>query len=356
MPDISPTLLNLLAVSSPSGFEAQGQAAWAQFIKPWADEIANDAYGNTWATLRGSSSESKILLAAHCDEIGFMIQNITDDGFIYLIRIGGSDRTIARGKRLRFLGDRGPVIGVIGNTAAHLREKDEDRVPEVHHLFVDIGARNRAEVEASGLRAGHPAVFVDEPGQLLNGRFTGRGIDNRVSGFVLTQVFQRLRERAVRTEATLIALNTVQEEVGGYGARMAAFRFEPSVAIVLDVTHATDSPGIDKNRHGNVKLGGGPTVSHGSANHPRLVEELIRIGQKLGLSLQHEATSTSTRTDTDLIFSSRTGVPSALVSVPLRYMHSTVETVDLVDIEQTVELLMGFVTEFDLKTDLRPPL
>jgi putative aminopeptidase FrvX len=356
MPDVSPTLLNLLTVSSPSGFEAQGQAAWAQSIKPWADGIENDAYGNTWATLQGASSESKILLAAHCDEIGFMIQNISDEGFIYLNRIGGSDRTIARGKRLRFLGDHGPVIGVIGNTATHLRDKDEEKVPEIYQLFVDIGARNRAEVEASGLRAGHPAVFVDEPVQLLNGRLTGRGIDNRVSGFVLTQVFQRLRERAVKPEATLIALNTVQEEVGGYGARMAAFRFEPTVAIVLDVTHATDSPGIDNNRHGRVKLGGGPTVSHGSANHPRLVKELIQIAQKLSLSLQHEAASNSTRTDTDLIFSSRTGVPSALVSVPLRYMHSTVETVDLADIEQTAELLVGFVTEFDLKTELRPQL
>jgi endoglucanase len=183
-----------------------------------------------------------------------------------------------------------------------------------------------------------------------------RAARSRVSGFVLIQVFQSLRERGVNPEGTLIALNTVQEEVGGYGARMAAFRFEPSLAIVLDVTHATDSPGIDKNRHGNVRLGGGPTVSHGSANHPRLVKELVRIAQTLGLSLQHEATSTSTRTDTDLIFSSKTGVPSALVSVPLRYMHSTVETVDLADIDQTVELLVGFVAKFDLKTDLRPPL
>jgi endoglucanase len=356
MTDVSPALLNLLSVSSPSGFEAQGQAAWAQSIKPWADGIENDAYGDTWATFQGSSSEWKMLLAAHSDEIGFMIQNITDDGFIYLNRIGGSDRAIARGKRLRFLGDHGPVIGVIGNTAVHLRDKDEDKIPEVYQLFVDIGARSRAEVEASGLRAGHPAVFVEEPTQLLNGRLTGRGIDNRVSGFVLTQVFQRLRERGLKPRATLIALNTVQEEVGGYGARMAAFRFEPSLALVLDVTHATDSPGIDKNRHGTIKLGGGPTVSHGSANHPRLVKELVQIAQKLGLSLQHEATSNSTRTDTDFIFSSKTGVPSALVSIPLRYMHSTVETADLADIEQTVELLAGFVTEFDLKTDLRPPL
>jgi endoglucanase len=232
---------------------------------------------------------------------------------------------------------------VIGNTAIHLREKDEDKIPEVHQLFVDIGAKSRAEVESRGIRVGHPAVYTDSVEMITTDRLVGRAIDNRIGGFIVNQLFANLSSLPERPAATVIGLNAVQEEIGGFGAKMATYRLDPKIALVLDVTHATDSPGIDRNRHGTIKLGGGPSVTHGSANHPRLVAQLIETSRRVDIQLQHEATSRTTGTDTDSIFQSKQGVPSALISIPLRYMHSTVEMVDLRDVESCIRLLKEFI-------------
>ena len=336
-------LFRLLNFPSPTGFEIEAQKAWSRYIRQYSDSVDNDAYGNTWATLNGHAEGLTVMLEAHADEIGFIIQNISDEGYLYLNRIGGSDRAIARGKRLKILGDRGPILGVIGNTAIHLREKDEDKIPEVHQLFVDIGAKSRAEVESRGIRVGHPAVYTDTVEMITPDRIVGRAIDNRIGGFVITQIFAALSALPERPAATLIGLNAVQEEIGGYGAKMATYRLDPKIAVVLDVTHATDSPGIDRNKHGAVKLGSGPSITHGSANHPLLVTQLIETSRKVDIQLQHEASSRSTGTDTDTIFQSKQGIPSALISIPLRYMHSTVEMVDLRDVEQCIRLLNEFV-------------
>jgi putative aminopeptidase FrvX len=336
-------LFTLLNTPSPAGFESEGQKVWMNYVGSFADSLENDAYGNAWATLNGSGSSARVMLEAHADEIGFMIQNITEDGFLYVTRIGGSDRAIARGKRLHILGDKGPVAAVIGNTAIHIREKENDKIPEVHELHLDIGANSKEEVEGRGIRVGHPAIYADTAEELLHDRMIGRAIDNRIGGFILSQVLANLASEAPRPSATVLAVNAIQEELGGSGMKMISYRLEPSVAVVLDVTHATDSPGIDRNKHGSIKLGSGPTVTHGTANHPGVVKRLIALANELDIPIQHEASSRSTGTDTDHVYPMRGGVPSALLSVPLRYMHSTVEMVDLRDVERCVVLLTHFV-------------
>jgi putative aminopeptidase FrvX len=344
-------LFTLLNTPSPAGFESEGQKVWMHYVGSFADSLENDAYGNAWATLNGNGSAARVMLEAHADEIGFMIQNITEDGFLYVTRIGGSDRAIARGKRLKILGDKGPVIAVIGNTAIHIRDKENDKIPEVHELHLDIGANSKEEVEGRGIRVGHPAIYADTAEELLHGRLIGRAIDNRIGGFILSQVLANLASESPRPAATVFAVNAVQEELGGSGMKMISYRLEPSVAVVLDVTHATDSPGIDRNKHGSIKLGNGPTVTHGTANHPGVVKRLIALANQLEIPIQHEASSRSTGTDTDHVYPMRGGVPSALLSIPLRYMHSTVELVDLRDVERCVVLLTQFVRSIASKDE-----
>lgn len=336
-------LFDLLKTPSPTGFEAEGQRVWAGYVRPHADRVAGDAYGNAWATLDGAAEGAPaLMLEAHADEIGFTVKYVTDEGFVHVDRIGGTDHAIARGKRLVILGAEGPVLGVVGNTAIHLRERGaEEKAPKVEELFVDIGAASRDEVTARGIRVGHPAVYAEGVEALTEKRLIGRALDNRLGGFVLAMVLKALRDS--RPVATVHAVNAVQEEIGGNGAKMAAYRLRPDLALVLDVTHATDSPGIEKTKHGEVKLGGGPTVTHGTVNHPGLVDRLLEVAAREGIPVQHESSSRYSGTDTDVIFTSRAGIPSALVSVPMRYMHSTVETVDLGDVEHTVRLLAAFV-------------
>lgn len=359
-------LFELLNTPSPTGYETAGQRLWAARASEAAHEVESDAYGNVWASHFGSSGRSgaktdsgkdeegpRVLLEAHADEIGFAVKYIAEEGFLRIDRIGGSDPAIARGKRLVILGGEGPVPGVIGNTAIHIREKkDDQKKTKVEDLFVDVGADDREQVRELGIRVGHPAVFADRPEMLTENRLIARALDNRLGGFVLMQVLERVRS-GERPVASTIALNAVQEEIGGNGARMAAFRLEPDVAVVLDVTHATDSPGIKKAKHGEVKLGKGPSITHGTVNHPRVVERLMEVAENLDIPLQHESSSRYSGTDTDVIFTTKQGIPSALVSIPLRYMHSTIEMVDLQDVAATVDLLEGFARSVREDDDFR---
>jgi len=349
-------LFRLLNTPSPSGFETEGQKVWMKYVSQFADSVENDAYGTAWATFNGRDPGVRVMLEAHADEVGFMIQNITDEGMLFVNRIGCSDRALARGKRLKILGDQGPVLGVIGNTAIHLRDKEQDKLPEVHELFVDIGAKSKADVEERGIRVGHPAIYTDTPEELIPGRIVGRAIDNRIGGFILSQVLASLSNQQQRPIATTLMVNSVHEEIGGLGARMIAYRLEPTVAIILEVTHATDSPGIDRNKHGSVKLGAGPTVSHGTANHPLVVQKMMALAKELEIPLQHEATSRTTGTDADDIYPTKGGIPSALVSIPMRYMHSTVEMVDFADIERCVSLMSSFVGSVSSANEFTPKL
>ncbi|MEN9975643.1 MAG: hypothetical protein RLZZ282_1649 [Verrucomicrobiota bacterium] len=341
-------LYSLLETPSPTGFEMPGQRVWADWMRHHAASVACDTYGSTWATLPGKS-EKIVMLEAHADEIGYMIKHIDEQGFLRLDRVGGSDAATARGRRLHILGDEGAVPGIIGNTAIHLRHHQvgEEKAPAVHDLWVDVGASNPAEVAQLGIRVGHPAVYQEGPLELSHKRLVGRALDNRIGGYIIAQVMKRIAAGHEKPPLTLVCLNAIQEEVGGHGAAMATYRIKPAVCVCLDVTHATDTPGLEPAKHGCVKLGGGPTLTHGTANHPLVVKHLMKIAQTQKIPIQHEASSRFTGTDTDRIFHSREGVPSALVSLPLRCMHSVVETAHLDDISHTIELLCALVLSLD---------
>lgn len=350
-------LLDYLNTPSPTGFEWRGQKKWADYTRQFSDRVEHDAYGNAWATLNGSALKPKrIMLEAHADEIGYMVKYISKEGFIYLDRIGGSDVATARGRRLDILGDKGTVRGVVGNTAIHIRNREDEKVPKVQELFVDIGASSHKDVIDAGIRVGHAAVYADGVEMMGKDLLLGRALDNRVGGFIIAQVLKRLSEHKVRPGATVIAVNAVQEEIGGHGAKMVAHRLMPDVAVVLDVTHATDSPGIEKALHGDVKLGHGPSITHGTCNHPKVIERLMRVARKEKITLQHESSSRYSGTDTDEIFRVRDGIPSGLISLPLRYMHSVVEMVNLKDVEKIVKVLTSFVESIEDKDTFGPRL
>lgn len=337
-------LYELLNTPSPTGFEVRGQRVWAKRCREFADSVESDAYGNAWATVKGMDSEGpRVMIEAHADEIGFIVKYIADDGFLRVDRIGGSDWANARGRRLTVFGDKGEILGIVGNTAIHIRDrKDGEKAPEVHELFVDIGASNAAEVTEIGIRVGHPAVYADGAVPFGKNRIVGRALDNRIGGFIISEVIRRLAAED-RPAATCLALNAVQEEIGGHGATMAAYHLKPDLCLVLDVTHATDSPDIKHPQHGKVTLGGGPSLTHGTANHPVVVQRLIDLAAERGIPLQHEASSRYTGTDTDSIYHLRGGIPCALISLPLRYMHSIVEMADFADVEQVIQLMTAFV-------------
>ena len=337
-------LHRLLESRSPTGFEMPGQKVWADWIGRHAGHVECDSYGSTWARLAGKTDQV-VMLEAHADEIGYMVKHIDDKGFLRLDRVGGSDAATARGRRITILGDKGDVPGIIGNTAIHLRrdEHGQEKAPAVHDLWVDVGASNAAEVAKLGVRVGHPAVYQDGPMELANKRIVGRALDNRIGGFIIAQVMKRIVTGKKKPAFSLVCLNAIQEEIGGHGAKMATYRLRPDVCVCLDVTHATDTPGISHAKHGSVKLGGGPTLTHGTANHPLVVKHLIDVAKDARIPIQHESSSRFSGTDTDKIFHSRQGIPSALVSLPLRCMHSVVETAHLDDIARTIDLLAAFV-------------
>lgn len=341
-------LFELLETASPTGFEMPGQRVWSQYLSEFADEVDCDSYGSTWGTLKGSSDRI-VMLEAHADEIGYMVKYITDEGFLYLDQIGGSDAATGRGRRIRILGDDGPVLGVVGNTAIHLRRDSagQEKSPKVHDLWVDVGAASPKEVAKLGLRVGHPAVYAEGAVEMGKDRLIGRAIDNRIGSFMIAQVMKKLAAKKTRPAFTVVCLNAVQEEIGGFGAKMATHRLRPEVCLCTDVTHATDTPGLSAPMYGRVNLGEGPTLTHGSASHPLVVERLMEIAKKRKIPLQHEASGRFTGTDTDSIYHSRDGVPSALVSLPLRCMHSVVEMASYDDIDQTIRVMTAFVESLD---------
>lgn len=333
-------LENLIATPSPTGYESAGQKVWKEYISAYADKVESDAYGSAVAKLEVNSTLPLIMIEAHVDEIGMVVQHISDDGFLTLNRLGGSDSTIARAKRVTIYNKRGKVSGVIGNTAIHLQDSKNGggKQPSWKDIYVDIGVTSRKEA-LELVQVGDPALYTDELDYLNDDIFTGRALDNRVGGFVIAQVMRRLKSERGQLKVNVMALNAVQEEVGGFGARMMSYRHMPDAAIVTDVTHATDTPGIDNKEHGTIKLGKGPSIQHGGANHPALVALIEETAESRSIPIQHEATSIRTGTDTDSIFFQRTGIPSALISLPLRYMHSPVETASMEDVNNLIKLM-----------------
>ena len=342
-------LFDLLKTPSPTGFESAGQKVWLTEVAKYADETANDAYGSAWGILKGGSKKT-LMLEAHCDEIGYMVKHVLPGGFLAIDLIGGSDSATARGRRVTIFGDKGEVAGIIGNIAIHIRERKEEKAPEVHELIVDIGAKDEKQVAAMGVRVGCPMVYSENVSEIGSGSIVARALDNRLGGFIIAEVMKNL-SKGKKSAWNVVVLNAVQEEIGCYGARMATYRLSPDAAVVFDVTHATDTPGIKNEKHGKVEMRKGPTVTHGGCNHPNVVARLIETAKKKKIPIQHEASSRYSGTDTGVIYMTKEGIPSALVSLPLRYMHSAVEMVDEKDIVQTIALLTGFVQSLTAKDE-----
>jgi putative aminopeptidase FrvX len=334
-------LKQLVNTPSPSGHEIRGQRVWLDYVRAYSDETFSDAYGNCVAVLNKGGSP-RIMLAAHADEIAMTVNYISEDGFVYVRKLGGIDAAITKAQRVRIHTRRGPVSGVVGNVAPHLAKGGKDRkLPEIHDLFIDIGAATRKEA-AKLIRIGDPITLEDEFALLRNDLAVARAFDNRIGTFAVAEAVRRLRESKRRLHAEVCAVSNIMEEVGLLGARQIAYSLKPDVALVVDVTHATDYPTVDKSQHGDVKIGRGPTVTHGGGNHPLVVARLEAVAKEQRIGLQHEAQSSTSGTDTDVIFWTRGGIPSALLSLPNRYMHSPVELVSLKDLEKIPELLAGF--------------
>lgn len=343
-------LEKLLVTPSPTGFEKAGQQVWLDFVRSVADVVETDAYGSASARLDVDPAAITVMLEAHCDEIGMIVQYVDDSGFVYINRVGGSDPGIARARKVFIHNRDGIVSGIIGNTAIHLQDRENNKLPKWSDLFIDIGASNREEALGM-IRIGDPITLAEQFEFLSDEMLCGRALDNRIGGFVIARVLEILKLRQSELNVNVIALNAVQEEVGGFGARMMAYRYEPDVAFVTDVTHATDTPGINHKQHGLVKLGNGPVINHGGANHPVVLEHFEQVSQKTGITFQREASGSRTGTDADSIFYQKRGIPVGLISLPLRYMHSPVETASLTDVSQLTEFLAESVLA--LKRDQR---
>lgn len=335
-------LRTLVNTPSPTGHEVRGQRVWLDYVTPFADETFSDAYGNCVAVLHKGGSP-RLMLAAHADEIALAVNYINDEGFIYVQRMGGVDPAITKAQRVVIHSRNGPVKGVVGNVAPHLSKRNDDKpgLPKIHDLFIDIGAADGKEAKKL-VRIGDPITLADEFDVLRNDRVVARAFDNRIGTFAVAEALRLLKESGSGLKAEVCAVSNVQEEVGLLGARQIAYSLKPDIALVVDVTHATDYPTVSKAQHGEVALGQGPTLTHGGCNHPEVVARLEAVAKAKKIPLQHEATSGTSGTDTDAIFWTRGGIASALVSLPNRYMHSPVEVVSLKDLEKIPELLAAF--------------
>jgi len=334
-------LKTLVNTPSPVGHEVRGQRVWLDYAKQFAAESFSDAYGNCVAVLNKGGSP-RLMLAGHADEIAMVVNYITDDGYVYVRKMGGVDAAITKAQRVVIHTRNGSIKGVVGNVAPHLMKEEKDpKPPKIHDLFIDIGVSSRADAEKI-LRVGDPITLADEFDLLRNDLAVARAFDNRIGTFAVAEALRLLKESKTRLQAEVCAVSNVQEEVGLLGARQIAYSLQPDIALVVDVTHATDYPCINKPQHGDVKVGKGPTITHGGCNHPDVVERIEAVAKAKKIPLQHEAMSNTSGTDTDAIFWTRGGIASALISLPNRYMHSPVEVVSLKDLEMIPELLAAF--------------
>ncbi len=346
-------LKSLLDTPGPSSFEAAPARAWRKEAQSFADEVRADVGGNSYATVN-PGGRPRVMLAGHIDEIGVMVTHIDDDGFLSFDTIGGWDHQVFVGQRVHLLGRGGPVAGVVGKKAIHIMDKDDrEKVSKVEDLWIDIGAANRAEAEGR-LRIGDPGVLAAGVLEFPNGRLVSRSIDNRIGAFVVLEAVRMLA--GGRPAAAVSAVATTREEIAatGGGARSSAVALEADVAIVVDVTHATDYPGVEKRRHGDYRLGGGPVLSRGASVSEVVFELLAATAEAEGIPYTIEAASRDTHTDAEAIFNAHRGVATALVSVPNRYMHSPNEMVALEDLDRTAKLLAAFARRLTADTDFVP--
>jgi putative aminopeptidase FrvX len=345
-------LFDYLNNASPTGFEQSGQQIWLDYIKPYTNDYIVDVYGTAVGVINPKAAY-KVVIEAHVDEISWFVNYITDDGYIYVRRNGGSDHQIAPSMRVNLHTEKGPVVGVFGWPAIHVRDSGKEEAPSLKNIFIDIGAESKKEVEAMGVHVGTVATFQDELIELNKNYLTGRALDNRMGGFMIAEVARRLHENKKKLPFCLYVVNAVQEEIGLRGAEMISRRLKPDLAICTDVTHDTQSPMYNKKESGNMKCGAGPVVCYGPAVQNNVLKMIIDVAQKKKIPFQRQAVSRSTGTDTDSFAYSAEGVASALISLPLKYMHTTVETVHKDDVENVINLMYDVLLQVKPGHDFR---
>ena len=345
-------LFEYLNNASPTGFESSGQQIWLDYLKPYIDEYIVDVYGTAVGVVN-PKGKYKVVIEAHADEISWFVNYITEEGYIYVRRNGGSDHQIAPSMRVNLHTDKGIVKGVFGWPAIHVRDAAKEEPPSLKNIFIDIGAESKKEVEAMGVHVGTVATFEDELIELNKNYLTGRALDNRMGGFMIAEVTRRLKENKKKLPFCLYVVNAVQEEIGLRGAEMISRRLKPDLAICTDVTHDTQSPMYNKKESGNLKCGLGPVVCYGPAVQNNVLKMLIQTAEKKKIPFQRQAVSRSTGTDTDSFAYSFEGVASGLISLPLKYMHTTVETVHKEDVENVIKLIYEVLLQVKPGQDFR---
>ncbi|MFN8428595.1 MAG: M42 family metallopeptidase [Spirosomataceae bacterium] len=346
-------LYEYLNNASPTGFEVTGQQIWLDYLKPYIDEQIVDVYGTAVGVINPGKPYS-VAIEAHSDEISWFVNYITDSGYIYVRRNGGSDHQIAPSMRVNLhTRKNGIVKGIFGWPAIHVRDAAKEETPSLKNIFIDVGASSKAEVEAMGIHVGTVATFEDGLMELNEKYYVGRALDNRIGGYIIAEVARKLKENKKELPFTLYIVNAVQEEIGLRGSEMISRRLKPDVAVVIDVTHDTQSPMYDKKRDGDIACGKGPTLSYGPAVQNNLLNMLIDLAEEKKIPFQRAAVSRSTGTDTDSFAYSAEGVASALISLPQKYMHTTVEMVHKDDVQTCIDLYYEFLTHLEAGTDFR---
>jgi putative aminopeptidase FrvX len=339
---------SLISVPSPSGYEQPAQRIWREYMGAYADEVKSDLHGNSIA-VKNPKGGPRILLAGHVDELGFQVKYVDKDGFISFVTIGGFDVGIIPGRRVRVYTKDGPIMGVVGKKAVHLMTpEDRKKVPEIQELWIDIGVKDEEEAK-SLVQIGDIATYAEGLEQLRGDLYVARAFDDKAGSFAVGEVLRLLQGKPLA--AAVYSVSTVQEEVGLRGATTSAFGVDPTVGIAVDVTHATDSPGMDKKVAGDIKLGAGPVIARGPNMSPIVVDRLIEAAKAEGIPYQLEAAPRGTGTDANAIQLTRAGVATGLVSIPLRYMHTAVEVLSLTDLENVSKLLAAFILRVDGNTD-----
>jgi putative aminopeptidase FrvX len=347
-------LENYINNPSPVGFESSGQKLWLDYIRPLVNSTMVDPYG-TAVGIINPKHEFKVVIEAHADEISWFVNYINNEGLIYLKRNGGVDHQIAPSQRVLVHGKKGPVPAVFGWPAIHTRINSPDSKetqPKVDNLFLDCGARSKKEVDDLGIRIGSVVTYTDGFKELAYGHFVGRAFDNRIGGFMIAEVARLLKDNRKTLPYGLYVVNAVQEEIGLRGAEMIARRIKPNVAIITDVTHDTHTPMINKIIEGDVLCGKGPSLAFGPAVHNKLLDLVQEVATQKKIPVQMRTVSRSTGTDTDSFAYANDGCPSVLISIPLRYMHTTVEMLHRNDIEQTIQLMYETLLALTPKTNL----
>jgi len=323
---------------SPTGYEWEGQKIWMDYVKPYVDEFITDTYGTAVGVIN-PEAKYRVVIEGHSDEISWYVNYITDEGLLYVIRNGGSDHQIAPSKWVDIHTKNGIVKGVFGWPAIHTRNKAKEEPPKLDNIFIDIGAKDKEEVEKMGVHVGCVITYPDNFQILNKDKFVCRALDNRMGGYMIAEVARLLKENKKELPFGLYITNSVQEEIGLRGAEMITQTIKPNVAIVTDVCHDTTTPMINKKTEGETKIGDGPVISYAPAVQNKLRERILETAESNKIPFQRNASSRYTGTDTDAFAYSNGGVASALISLPLRYMHTTVETVHRDDVENVIRLI-----------------